>query len=188
MTTVVNRLQPITLAGMKDVTFGDWVRKQRSDRGWSQSRVARELSRIDAEYKGDPSYISKLERGDVGTPLLESRERFHKIFHTSEQDLIDLGIVKQYDQWGREITHRAPATIALAQEVRPVYDDVAARPGYAISQRKRKLIEEGFGWMKEIGGLRRTRYRGMARTQMSAYLSATAYNLLRISRLLPAIS
>ena len=123
MPTVVNRLQPITLTGMKDVTFGDWIRKQRSDRGWSQSRVARELSRIDAEYKGDPSYISKLERGDVGTPLLESRERFHKIFHTSEQDLIDLGIVKQYDQWGREITHRAPATIALAQEVRPVYDD-----------------------------------------------------------------
>ena len=119
MPTVVNRLQPITLAGMKDVTFGDWVRKQRSDRGWSQSRVARELSRIDAEYKGDPSYISKLERGDVGTPLLESRERFHKIFHTSEQDLIDLGIVKQYDQWGREITHRAPATITTLRDQLP---------------------------------------------------------------------
>ncbi|MGC4106534.1 MAG: IS5 family transposase [Thermomicrobiales bacterium] len=66
-----------------------------------------------------------------------------------------------------------------------VSDDVAATPEYAISQRKRKLIEEGFGWMKTIGGLRRTRYRGIARTQMSAYLTATAYNLLRISRLLP---
>jgi len=72
-----------------------------------------------------------------------------------------------------------------ARRTSAVSDDVAASPGYTVSQRKRKLIEEGFGWMKEIGGLRRTRYRGIARTQMSAYLTATAYNLLRISRLLP---
>lgn len=73
-----------------------------------------------------------------------------------------------------------------ARRASAVPADVAASPGYAISQRKRKLIEEGFGWMKMIGGLRRTRYRGIARTQLSAYLTATAYNLLRISRLLPA--
>lgn len=73
-----------------------------------------------------------------------------------------------------------------ARRTSAVPETVATSPGYAISQRKRKLIEEGFGWMKTIGGLRRTRYRGIARTQMSAYLTATAYNLLRISRLLPA--
>ena len=33
-------------------------------------------------------------------------------------------------------------------------------PGHAISQRIRKLVEEAFGWMKTIGGLRKTRYRG----------------------------
>src|SRR5207245_361405 len=33
-------------------------------------------------------------------------------------------------------------------------------PGYAISQRKRKLVEQGFGWMKTIGGLRKLRHRG----------------------------
>jgi transposase len=58
-------------------------------------------------------------------------------------------------------------------------------PGYAVSQRLRKRIEEVFGWMKTIGGLRQTRYRGRERVQMHAYLVAAAYNLLRIARLDP---
>jgi hypothetical protein len=36
-------------------------------------------------------------------------------------------------------------------------------PGYAVSQWIRKQVEETFGWMKTVGGLRRTRYRGRAR-------------------------
>ena len=55
--------------------------------------------------------------------------------------------------------------------------------GYAISQRKRKLVEEIFGWMKTVGGFRRTRYRGLDRTGLAGYLVATAYNLVRLSRL-----
>jgi IS5 family transposase len=61
-------------------------------------------------------------------------------------------------------------------------------PGYAVSQWMRKRIEEGFGWMKTIGGLRKTRYRGRARVQWHAYLVAAAYNLLRIARLAPALA
>jgi IS5 family transposase len=56
-------------------------------------------------------------------------------------------------------------------------------PGYAVSQWIRKRVEETFGWMKTIGGLRRTRYRGRQRVQMHAYLVAASYNLLRIARL-----
>jgi transposase len=59
-------------------------------------------------------------------------------------------------------------------------------PGYAISQRMRKRVEEVFGWMKTVGGLRKTRYRGRDRVQMHAYLVAAAYNLIRIARLQPA--
>jgi transposase len=55
--------------------------------------------------------------------------------------------------------------------------------GYEQSQRIRKRIEEVFGWMKVIGGLRRTRYRGLARTQLAGYLVAAAYNLVRMARL-----
>ena len=56
-------------------------------------------------------------------------------------------------------------------------------PGYAISQRIRKRVEEIFGWMKTVGGFRRTRYRGLDRTGLAGYLVATAYNLVRLSRL-----
>jgi transposase len=55
--------------------------------------------------------------------------------------------------------------------------------GYQTSQRVRKRVEEIFGWMKTVGGLRRTRYRGIDRTQAWAYMVAGAYNLLRMARL-----
>lgn len=58
--------------------------------------------------------------------------------------------------------------------------------GYVISQRIRPRVEEIFGWMKTVGGFRRTRYRGLARTQLAGYLVATAYNLVRMVRLVPS--
>jgi transposase len=57
---------------------------------------------------------------------------------------------------------------------------------YAISQRKRKRIEEIFGWMKTVGGLRKSRFFGIAKTQLAAYLVGAAYNLLRMARMQPA--
>jgi len=52
--------------------------------------------------------------------------------------------------------------------------------GYAVSLRIRKRVEEVFGWMKTVGGLRRTRYRGVERTGLAGYLVATAYNLAKL--------
>jgi hypothetical protein len=52
-----------------------------------------------------------------------------------------------------------------------------------VSQRIRKRVEEVFGWMKTVGGFRCTRYRGLDRTGHAGYLVATAYNLVRLSRL-----
>jgi IS5 family transposase len=63
---------------------------------------------------------------------------------------------------------------------------IARHSGYAVSQRIRKRVEEIFGWMKTVGGFRKTRYRGRDRTQLAAYLVGAAYNLLRIARLRPA--
>jgi transposase len=57
------------------------------------------------------------------------------------------------------------------------------RDGYRTSQRLRKRVEEIFGWMKTVGGLRRSRYRGVERTQAWAYFVAGTYNLLRITNL-----
>jgi len=55
--------------------------------------------------------------------------------------------------------------------------------GYQTSLRIRKRVEEIFGWVKTVGGLRRTRYRGLERTQAWAYFVAGTYNLLRMARL-----
>lgn len=54
---------------------------------------------------------------------------------------------------------------------------------YRVSQWKRKRIEEIFGWLKTVGGLRKSRFIGPVQTQLYAYFAATAYNLLRISML-----
>ena len=58
-----------------------------------------------------------------------------------------------------------------------------SKPGYQTSQRIRKRVEEIFGWIKTVGGLRRTRYRGRERTQAWGYFVAGTYNLLRMARL-----
>jgi len=105
---------------------------------------------------------------------------------------ITLGGDKGYDTYGFVAACRAlTITPHVAQNhARPGGSALDARttrhPGYAVSQWLRKRIEEGFGWMKTIGGLRKTRYRGRARVQWHAYLVAAAYNLLRIARLAPA--
>jgi transposase len=56
--------------------------------------------------------------------------------------------------------------------------------GYRISTIKRKQIEEPFGWIKTIGGLRKTRHCGRALVEWFFVLTAAAYNLIRIPKLL----
>jgi transposase len=58
-----------------------------------------------------------------------------------------------------------------------------ASAGYETSLRIRKRVEEIFGWLKTVGGLRRTRYRGRERTQAWGYFVAGTYNLLRMTKL-----
>jgi transposase len=59
-------------------------------------------------------------------------------------------------------------------------------PGYRISSIKRKQIEEPFGWIKTVGGLRKTRHRGRPLVEWFFVLTATAYNLIRIPKILVA--
>ena len=59
-------------------------------------------------------------------------------------------------------------------------------PGYRLSTINRKRIEEPFGWMKTVGGLRKTRHCGRSLVQWFFVLAATAYNLVRIPKLIAA--
>jgi hypothetical protein len=52
-----------------------------------------------------------------------------------------------------------------------------------VSQRKRKCVEEIFGWLKTVGLLRKTRHRGMARVGWMFTFAAAVYNLVRMRTL-----
>jgi transposase len=56
--------------------------------------------------------------------------------------------------------------------------------GYEVSQRKRKRIEEVFGWIKTVGILRKTRHRGLEKVRWIFTFTATAYNLVRMRTLM----
>ncbi len=60
-------------------------------------------------------------------------------------------------------------------------------PGYAVSQRARKRVEEIFGWLKTVGGLRKTRHRGQRRVGWMFTFATAVYNLVRIRNLAPAV-
>jgi hypothetical protein len=57
-------------------------------------------------------------------------------------------------------------------------------PSYRVSQRRRKMIEEVFGWVKTVGLLRRVRHVGRKRIAQVTEMTMAAYNLVRMSRLL----
>jgi transposase len=59
--------------------------------------------------------------------------------------------------------------------------------GYRLSQRKRKRIEEVFGWMKTVGLLRKLRHRGLEQVGWVFTFTAAAYNLVRIRNLMRSI-
>jgi transposase len=61
-------------------------------------------------------------------------------------------------------------------------------PGYALSQRIRKRIEEVFGWTKEVAPMRKTRHRGQERVSWQFVFTAAAYNLIRLPKLLGALA
>ena len=58
--------------------------------------------------------------------------------------------------------------------------------GYDASLTVRKRAGQIFGWFKTIAGLRKTRYKGRSKNQFFVYVAGTAYNLLRIAKLMRA--
>jgi IS5 family transposase len=56
--------------------------------------------------------------------------------------------------------------------------------GYGASQRIRKRIEEAFGWMKTVAGMRKTKLRGLPKVDWAFTFAAAAYNLVRLPKLM----
>jgi len=65
-------------------------------------------------------------------------------------------------------------------------DRTTRHEGYAVSQRKRKRVEEIFGWLKTVAFLRKTRHRGTARVGWMFTFGVAAYNLVRMRNMMEA--
>ena len=102
---------------------------------------------------------------------------------------VTVGADKNYDtkDFVAEARH-LKATPHVAQNVharrRSAIDGRTTRhAGYGISQRKRKRVEEIFGWMKTVGGMRKLRHRGLQLVAWMFTFAAAAYNLVRMRNL-----
>jgi IS5 family transposase len=98
---------------------------------------------------------------------------------------VTLGADKGYD--AKEFVHELRdhrVTPHVAQKLASAIDRRTSRhPGYLVSQRRRKRVEEVFGWLKTVAVLRKTRHRGVLRVGWIFTLAAAAYNLVRIRNL-----
>jgi transposase len=104
------------------------------------------------------------------------------------QHRVTVGGDKAYDtkEFVQEMRdHRVTPHVAL--KATTIIDARTTRhSGYAISQQKRKRVEEIFGWLKTIGGLRKTRHRGVERVGWMFTFALAAYNLVRMRNLAAA--
>lgn len=93
-----------------------------------------------------------------------------------------LGADKNYDTKAFVQTLRdLGITPHVAQKENSAIDRRTTRhAGYTISLRLRKMIEEGFGWAKDVGGLRKVKLKGLAKVAGKTTWTMTAYNLVRM--------
>jgi transposase len=124
---------------------------------------------------------STLFEPKAAAPMLDRRRR-------ARQAMSTVGADKGYYNKGFVALLRrrniAPHIARIEGRSAPGLDGRTVRhESYAISQRKRKRIEEIFGWMKTVGGLRKSRFIGIGKTQLAAYMVGAAYNLLRMAKL-----
>jgi transposase len=111
--------------------------------------------------------------------------------HSPGASRITLGADKGYDAASFVADMRAlNVTPHIAQNISGRRSAIDARttrhPGYAVSQKKRKRIEEPFGWGKTIGGLARPMLRGVRKLGFKFTLTMAGYNLIRLPRLIEA--
>jgi transposase len=108
---------------------------------------------------------------------------------TSNQ--LTLGADKAYD--AREFVaglRQKCVTPHVAQKAKSSAIDgrTTRHTGYAVSLRKRKLVEEAFGWAKTIAGCAKVKVRGLARVGFHFTLAMAAYNLIRLPKLIGAVA
>jgi transposase len=111
--------------------------------------------------------------------------------HADRPSAVTLGADKAYDVGDfvnelRSMNVRAHVAQNTSGRRSAIDGRTTRHAGYALSQRIRKRIEEGFGWTKTVAGQRKTRFRGRDRVAWAFTLAIAAYNLVRLPKLLGA--
>jgi transposase len=98
---------------------------------------------------------------------------------------VTLGADKGYDrrEFVQELRDHQVTPHIACKQTSIIDERTTGHPGYMISQQKRKRVEEIFGWVKTVGGLRKTRHRGLARVGWMFTFALAAYNLVRMRNL-----
>lgn len=106
-----------------------------------------------------------------------------------------LGADKGYDEDGfiadvrrLNITPHVAPNVHVSRKKSSVDGRTTRHAGYTVSQRKRKLVEEGFGWQKTVGVLRKLHHRGREKVSWIFAFTSAAYNLVRLRTLLRSLA
>jgi transposase len=128
---------------------------------------------------------------DLATGTAERDAAFAMAAQIPGDGRVTMGGDKNYDTAGfvEDMRHLnvTPHVAQNDKHRRSAIDTRTTRyPGYLISQKKRKRVEEIFGWLKTVGGLRKLRHRGIDRVDWMFTFAVAAYNLVRLRNLAPA--
>ena len=132
---------------------------------------------LDARLTRVAGYAERYAALDMIAPLAE---RPHAVTLGADKGFDAAGFVSEC----RELNVTAHVAQNTSGRRSAIDGRTTRHPGYAVSQRIRKRIEEGFGWIKEVALQRRARHRGKAKVGWQFTLAAAAYNLIRLPRLL----
>jgi transposase len=124
-------------------------------------------------------------RVSLATGTCEREASIEMVDEIPGQGRVTLGADKNYDTKDHVAQLRERhVTPHVAQKKNSAIDGRTTRhAGYAVSQRKRKRIEEIFGWLKTVAMLRKTRHKGVRRVGWVFTFAASAYNLVRMRNL-----
>ena len=129
-----------------------------------------------------PAYEAERDAGVEMLTTLEPRARRRTLGADKGYDMADF--VK-----GVRACNTTPHVAQNIHATRPesaIDDRTTRHAGFAVSHVKRKLVEEGFGWGKTIGGLRKLHHRGRDNVSWIFTFTTAAYNLVRMRTLIRA--
>jgi len=129
-------------------------------------------------------------RVTLATGTSEREASIEMVEEIPAQGTVTLGADKNYDTQDHVAQLRERnVTPHVAQKKHSAIDRRTTRhAGYAVSQQKRKRVEEIFGWLKTVAMLRKTRHKGVRRVGWVFTFAASAYNLVRVRNLAPVFS